>query len=64
MSLTHQGEELSLTLFEALESKPLMNAAAEEEVSFIVDSAAAETVIPQDTAQHVAGVKGTKYGTM
>ena len=52
MSLSHQGEELSLTLLEVQESKSLMNAVADagsEKVSFIVDSGAAETVIPQDT---------------
>ena len=64
MSLNHQEEEVSLTLLEVIESKPLMNAMAEgkaEDVSFIVDSGAAKTVIPQSTARHVAAVKGTKH---
>jgi hypothetical protein len=67
MSLNHHDEEVSLTLLEVGESKSLMNASTEkrtEEVNFIVDSGAAETVIPQDTARHVTATKGAKFGTV
>ena len=70
MSLNHHDEEVSLTLLEVSKtagSKPLMSASTEEkveQVNFIVDSGAAETVIPKSTAGYVAATKGPKFGTV
>ena len=69
MSLNQYDDDAGLTLLEVCKtagSKSLMSASAEEkveEVNFIVDSGAAETVIPRSTAGHVAAMKGLKFGT-
>eukprot|EP00812_Abedinium_dasypus_P011555 NODE_5110_length_612_cov_1.202873.p2 GENE.NODE_5110_length_612_cov_1.202873~~NODE_5110_length_612_cov_1.202873.p2 ORF type:complete len:105 (+),score=19.44 NODE_5110_length_612_cov_1.202873:182-496(+) len=64
--LNHQDEE-GLTFLEVIKSKPLMNASTEEQaqcIHFIVDSGAAETVVPSNTMGHITTNKGQKFGTV
>ena len=54
-----------MTLLEELRAEPLLRAGAETRTSkihFIVDSGAAETVIPGGTLEHIPTTRGNQFG--